>query len=389
MREIGRRQALSRFGAVALAGLGAAGLGGAGLGGAGRESARLDGRATSARGPGTVLWRRQAGGSAADQTPLIVAGYGRAYEAGNAEKDGDASTYAIDAASGALVWRTHGASGPLVYAAGPGAVYGCQVSGGTTNVIALSAATGKPLWVHDAGRLLGNAGTGWLGYAGQLVYLATGVGVIAEPGNSSVHALDAKTGRPVWATALNSPAQEPAVADGTVYASTNAGVVALSATSGKRRWTAGDVAGRGKNFGLLYVADGVVCGDTVGGAFGLDADTGHLLWYAKVGVLAAATSSVAIWSGFKGADLLVQALHTASGKPAWTRTFARFANVLDAVDGVLYIGGASYGELLAVSAATGQTRWTSRLGAPVTSLAVASGVVYAVDINGMVYAIAA
>jgi outer membrane protein assembly factor BamB len=378
MREIGRRQVLSRFGGVTVAGLAAVRLGSAGQG----SIIGADAGSASWRVPGTLLWWRQAGGSAAGQTPVVVAGYGLAYEAGNIENDGDASTYAVNAATGALAWRTpRDAGGPLAYAAGPGAVFGLQLSGSTTHVIALTAAAGTPLWVREAGRLLDNAGAGWLAYASKMVYIAA----VTGQWNSSVRALDAHDGRQVWAAAFPSYTQQPVIADGTVYASTKTGVVALSGSSGARIWESGDL---GEASGTLVTTDGIICGNIVDGAYGLDAATGRPLWFADAGSTTAADSGILFCTAFSS-GLLVHALHAASGRPAWTRIFSWNAEVLAAADGVVYIGGADNGELLAVSAATGQNRWSYRLSAPVSSVSVAGGVVFAVDNNGRVYALRA
>jgi outer membrane protein assembly factor BamB len=97
------------------------------------------------------------------------------YAANSIGNDGGCDTYAVDATTGTLAWHTKGSAGPLPYAAGPGAVYGFQAaSSSATNVIAISAASGKTLWTHDAGPLLSDAANGWLTYADGLVYIATG-----------------------------------------------------------------------------------------------------------------------------------------------------------------------------------------------------------------------
>lgn len=116
MQEISRRRALSSISSAGIAGIVATRPGGAGPTGA-----RLATRPV----PGTVLWRRQAGGSAAGQSPAIVAGYGMVYEAGSMEANGDARIYAIAAATGALAWRTPGYQRPgQASPACPGARWG-------------------------------------------------------------------------------------------------------------------------------------------------------------------------------------------------------------------------------------------------------------------------
>jgi outer membrane protein assembly factor BamB len=139
--------------------------------------------------------------------------------------DGDARTYAINAATGRPAWQ---ATGPRPYVASSGAVFGFTVTGrGATDVVATSATSGRKLWTHDAGPLLDNAKVGWLAYADGLVYVAAGTtenstsgqptvavlpgvpglllvtggtvcGSVLSASGGSVFALDAATGRRLW-----------------------------------------------------------------------------------------------------------------------------------------------------------------------------------------------
>jgi alcohol dehydrogenase (cytochrome c) len=114
-------------------------------------------------------------------------------------QDQDANVYALALATGQLKWQYQvnvpekSGPGPDGVAVADGAVYGD--SSGT--VFALSAATGKTIWVD--GNLL-NSGQGSFEIQPQVadgrVYIASAYG--SGPGGGVLMALDASTGRVVW-----------------------------------------------------------------------------------------------------------------------------------------------------------------------------------------------
>jgi outer membrane protein assembly factor BamB len=332
-----------------------------------------------------------------------VAADGTVYAAGGGQDNGDSGTYAFDAVTGKQLWRTPGPSGPRPYAAGPGAAFGFSVtSGGTTNVLASSAATGRTLWTHDAGRMLDSAKVGWLAYAGEQVYIAAGTTQNSTTGQPTVRALDARTGRRVWAATIGVGPQEPTLAGSVLYTpdisspiATTGRVVALHAATGTRLWQSAEIGGIP---GLLVVTNGVVIGTALltrsfkSAAFALDAATGRRLWHADVagGAIAATDGMVFFFSTSisatgKVSPTIVSARYARSAKPAWTRSFAA-ETVPAAAGGVLYAGGDDR-TLHAVAASTGDTLWSHRIAAPPVDIAVDGGALYALDQRGVVYAL--
>lgn len=339
--------------------------------------------ATRAVGPRKLLWRAQAG-SGADSTPAVIAADGVVYAA----IGGHSGTEAIDAATGKLAWQTQG---PEIYAAGATAAFGFEVTSSRTTVVALNATSGQTLWTHDAGKLLDNAAVGWLGYAGQLVYIAAGTTELTATEQPSVRALNAQTGQRVWGVSLTAASQEPAVAGGIVYACTSSRVVALNGATGARQWESAELSGIPGN---LLAIDGVICGSAITNSlglttFGLDGATGRRLWHAELDGFAVAAANGLIFfmsssiTGGGAGQSTVWARHAQSAKLAWTRTFPQGAPY--AAGGVLYMGCGD-GKLYAVAPGTGHTLWTYRLATAVADVAAADGVVYAADANGTVYA---
>ena len=386
--EMSRRQALSASGGIALAGLAA-------VTGCGGVPAAQASDPPAARNPpaGRLIWHVQV--AASNDEPVLVAADGVVYVGITGPANGDARTYAINAATGAPVWRTPGAAGPRPYAAAPGAVFGLAVTGGgVTNVVATSAAAGRTLWTHDAGALLDNAKVGWLAYAAGLVYVAAGTTENSTAGQPTVQALDARTGRRAWAVTAGVGPQVPTLADGVIYTpdvgsatATVGRVVALHASTGARKWESAELGGVP---GQLVAVDGTVCGSALttnvqSSAFALDSATGRRLWHANsVGFLVTATGGMVFLAPLSTGPARVSAWHPRSGQHAWTRTFSG-AGALAAAGGVLYAGSGR--TLLAMVATTGHTLWSYPLGADAADITIDGSALYVLDARGNVYAL--
>jgi outer membrane protein assembly factor BamB len=366
MDGVSRRQVLAGFGGVAAAGWSAA-----------RWAAR-------GRAPGTLIWRRPAAGTG-NLIVSILAGYGLVYESGDLD-GGDPAVYGISEATGTLVWQKARVEGST---AGPGAVY-C-FSGTGSDVVAMEAATGRALWTHDDAFPIGNPTDYYsLTYASERVYFACGGLDVTTTTPSSVGALDARTGRSLWAVTLTAHTQQPAATDNAVYASTVNGAVALNARTGAQLWKSDDMEG---NPGTLIAADDIICGNTASAraAIGLDAATGSVLWRTETGWLGTADGGIIFAVSDASDGPGVQALDARSGKLIWSRTLPLNASMglgVVAASGVAYVSG-SGSELLALSATTGRTLWGYHLVGGVSSVAVDAGIVLASDSSGALYALQA
>lgn len=376
MRELGRRQALCGLG-----GLVAAAAGGAGAAGCDASRAHAASRRTAA---GTLLWRLRTG--AGNIQLALATADGMVYAKGAAPPVHAAVTYGIDAASGQVVWRTHRPVIDLTYAAGDGTVAGFAPSSkGRYTVAALAARTGKALWTYDLG--------GTTTVIGYVLFYAEGL-VIAQAPQPGLVALEARTGHRVWSTGLTEPRLPGwlAIGNEAVYTSTGTGrLLAMDAATGVSLWKASTSHG----LGSLALAGSVVCGLAGGRVFAFDSATGGHLWNSELGAGASYTLGPAVAGDTvffirdppDGGPFAISALDAKTGARAWTRGPARGQRLLtlNTDSRSLYLG-MSDGTLLALAAATGRTRWSQRLGAPVQRIVAAAEAVYAADAHGVVHA---
>jgi outer membrane protein assembly factor BamB len=98
--------------------------------------------------------------------------------------------------------------------------------------------------------------------------------------DGTVRTFDARTGADRWQAAVGEGAGTPRVLDGVVYVPTDAGVVALDADDGSRRWT----LDTSKREGLLVAPHGVyfVDGGDDPSVVGVALDTGTERWRARI-----------------------------------------------------------------------------------------------------------
>ena len=138
---------------------------------------------------------------------------------------GGPNTYALDAATGAIIWQTP--TGSLAPPCGPSpAVAGSRVFVGsndflTPNTYALDAETGAILWVeYNPFEIVLSSPA----VANRVVYIGSN--------DEAFTAHDAETGNILWRAAIGSADSSPAVANGVVYAAGGIGLTVLDAETG-------------------------------------------------------------------------------------------------------------------------------------------------------------
>jgi outer membrane protein assembly factor BamB len=281
--------------------------------------------------------------------------------------DDSYAVYAIDAGTGAFIWKY--VTGPIFGspAVANGVVY---VSDGG-NVYALDASTGVLIWSQvygtDASPTVVN----------EVVYIAS-----TDPNsNQNLYALNAQTGALIWAyKTTGKNFTSPAVANGVLYiSSSDESVYALNALTGALIWkkqfgstiapqpTLGIYnGGQTVANGVLYV--GVMRTFVASDLYALDAGTGAILWRTTVGSLYMETPAVANGMIYLGSGDTVYALNATTGAIVWQVTivpdYVVYADPPVVANGVVYVGAwwstgedTGIGVMTALDASTGASLW--------------------------------
>ena len=385
---VGRRRVLATLAGVAVGGLAVAGWELTRPGPTAAATRHLAARhVAKPHGPGAKIWSYPVGSPVA-----AVAVAGRAVFAGTTEN----SVYALDAATGALIWRretTHALNDQLVLA-GDNVIIADGSGGG---VYALEAATGQQRWSVKSGDVLGLATADGIVYAGVAVKSGTTGGVTA---------LSADRGRLVWTAKFRRKRDADgglAVSRGVVYVTTSDGeIYAFRAADGRRRWR---IAGRKVTFGTAppVVAGGVLYAssdDKIPVLYAVHAATGRGLWHHSMGASAfpayLAVADGVVFAGLtriNGAGLNagdLSALNAATGHQRWRVRVAGGVDLAPTADSGVVYTGSNNGALDAWQADTGNKLWSfSTAGLIGTNIAVARGVVYFGSSDNHVYAVTA
>jgi len=198
----------------------------------------------------------------------------------------DGYLYAMNAEDGRRRWETKIADGPIEHcpAAANGVFYG-----GVKDLCALSTKSGEILWSTGLGHPTRGgeydirALTFAPAVAEGMVYVTTsGTSIGVTPRYNEVVALEAKTGRRIWAKRGSGASAAAAVADGVVYVpSHDTWLYALSAASGQELWKAKlhlpEVVSASEGSGTPLVENGEVYIKCPLGLLRLEAKTGREL----------------------------------------------------------------------------------------------------------------
>ena len=236
------------------------------------------------------------------------------------------NVYALALATGKLQWEYQ--VSPKIVEGGPNgvALAGGVVYGDTTStVFALSAATGKPIWVDQD--LLGN-GQGTLGIqplvANGRVYLASSIGTV--PTGGILLALNASTGKLVWAFNTIAPASNGGAE--TPYGSGGAWETPLASSDGSVTFGTGN-AYQSAAEAIAHPSPWLYTDSEVN----LDAATGKLRWYYQ-----------GVTNDFMDHDMQTSPIAaTVDGQPA-------------------VIGSGKMGVVYAMNASTGKLIWKTPVG---------------------------
>lgn len=261
--------------------------------------------------------------------------------------------------------------GPPVVA--EGMVYFASNDG---NVYALNAHTGASVW--KAG------GSGAAAIADGIIYFMGG------PYDYFLYARNAKTGALVWAYNIQVSAFAPVVSDRVLFVTAPAGagydLFALDASTGNLYWR--DFIWATPALGAAAVSRGTVY---VGASGSFSSDLlavsnvdGSVLWQCPIAVSSLpAVGNGVVYAG--SADDNVYALDATTGSLRWKYPTAKSVySSPAAADGVIYAGSQD-GDIYALNASTGALVWKRSIGSFASSPAVANSVVYVVSSTGNIY----
>ncbi|HEY7341275.1 MAG TPA: PQQ-binding-like beta-propeller repeat protein [Ktedonobacterales bacterium] len=316
----------------------------------------------------------------------------------------DNSLYALKASDGSLQWKVSisKSANDTIYVTSSAIIVGSLFSQQPTSVVAVDPQSGKTLWTQSAtgpnALLVGSdviyesyeASDPYYGKSGgevQAVNTTTGAVVwqatghnfynlaltnnlLYASGDDALHAFDARTGQAVWSHSFNdatvaSQAQAGAyhvgvTQDGsTLYLSNGAAVYALNGATHAVIWHAGLSEGV-----INAKTSGVLCAAGTAAAEGLDPDTGAEKWQAPVldGYGGVADSGICYYPGLGGQ---ISALDAQTGATRWTFSEDEHTAVLMVYKGTVYVlsllfksGVGNDPVLHALSGSNGSIQWT-------------------------------
>jgi outer membrane protein assembly factor BamB len=282
--------------------------------------------------------------------------------------------YSVSAASGRVRWRRHigglsastpAATGGKVYAVvnkgGSGGIAGA----GPGRVVAMDARTGKVIWAKR------------LASASESSPLATKGRIYVGSQDGTVYCLLAKSGRIVWRYKAGG-AVKAGVAmsqDRLFVAAYNGSVTSLRAGNGSVIWrsgTSGRSFGRAGNFyGTPAVKFGrVYAGNTDGRVYSFAASSGKLAWSHSTGNYVYGAPAVADVPGMKPAVFVgsysgqFMALDARSGSVIWNKGgYGKISGAASVIGDVVYFSSLSQRRTYALGARTGRVLWSLGKGA--------------------------
>src|SRR3954451_11375606 len=318
------------------------------------------------RPPFTRAWTRP-GSHLIEFQPVLASGR-LYYQKNNGE------IYSLSAASGRVRWRRQiGGLSASAPAAGGGKVYAVANKGGEGGiagagpgrVVAMEARTGRIVWAKR------------LASATESSPLATAGRIYVGSQDGTVYCLLATSGRIVWRYRAGGAVKAaPASSQDRIFVAAYGGsVTALRARDGHVIWRAGTSGrsfGRAGNFyGTPAVKFGrVYAGNTDGRVYSFAASNGKLAWSHSTGNFVYAAPAVADVPGMKPAAFIgsysgqFMALDARSGKVIWSKGgHGKISGAASVIGDVVYFSSLSQRRTFALGARSGRTLWSVGRGA--------------------------
>jgi len=260
----------------------------------------------------------------------------------------------------------------IVYTTSPNAT-------SNSSLDALDEKTGKFIWQ----RTLPSRN----GPDGGIYYLAVATGLVYINDGSNAEAYNAATGAMVWSNSIL-PMYAMVIANGVVYTQSGLGfpngqssVYALNAKTGKTLWSV--VLQQSLHSSSPAVANGVVYVGAVDGTLiALNASNGHTLWTTSLGANNAIVTAPVVNNGevfVEGDGTGLFALNATTGKQLWFASSHPYGGSPAVAYGMVYL---PEGQLYAYNEQSGKLVWHNTGTDSLYSATVANGVVYASAGNG-------
>lgn len=310
--------------------------------------------------------------------------------------------YALDAATGKLVWKFQG-TGSFVYSSPTYANGNIYVGGIDNNVYAFNAYNGNVIWQKkiattgiESDAVFHN-GTLYVGTNDDYLYalnasngdikwsFLTGGNVSASPtiwngtvyfgsSDGKLYALDANTGSPKWHYQTGAMINQsgPALANGVIYVGSRDGYLyAIDALAGQLVWR---FSGEGISFeqssptvsgGIVYIGSwyNVPAFSEKGCVYAVNAGTGQLVWKQLNNTGVSSSPSVANGIVYITADdLKVHALNASTGTSIWSKEILPNSASPAVSENIVYVGGGGNRYFYAFDALSGIEKWRFALG---------------------------
>jgi outer membrane protein assembly factor BamB len=294
------------------------------------------------------------------------------------------------------VWTAGGSS---LVEFSPSIAYGrLYLSNGAGQVIALSTRTGARTWVFDSHRCAGASPAVGPAAGGTIyaVFLNRKPCTQKVNGDGEVVALSAATGKVRWERHIGASETSPVVVGDRVFVGDWAGTEhALNAKTGAPLWT---FTAQGPIKGGAAVEGGrVYVGSYDGHVYALDLANGHQLWRGSAdsrlfgSATFYSTPAVAYDRVYIGAtDSKVYSFGAKTGERRWSQSTGGYVYGSPAVWNQRVLVGSYDGWFYAFDAATGDVVWKFQANGPISGSAnVIAGVVYFSTLKNRSYALSA
>jgi outer membrane protein assembly factor BamB len=306
--------------------------------------------------PAAVSWSKNVGGT--PSYALIANGI--VYVAVSTGS-GASQLLALNGSTGATVWGPIALSGTGRIAYDSGTIFVTDGSYLATNLSAIDAATGAPLWSATTADAIEGAPP------------VAANGLVYTVGDGDVQAFNEQTGFPVWSGGVGGTSGTVAVTVDGVYGSSPCTAVALQPATGTVIWSANTgceggggatpVVGGGEMFAPLAVGGAAYAGNIY------NAESGAVLGAFGYSSLPAVTSS----NIYTLSGSTLQGLSLSNNQVLWS--FAGDGTLVTSpvvVNSYVFVGSSS-GNLYAVNAASGAVQQTWSVGAAPTAISAGDG----------------